>query len=258
MMLTSNKYYNRLYLKIVTNAQGRTLPDDVYKERHHIMPTSMGGTNQKSNLAWLTGEEHFVCHWLLTKMTTGADRSKMIYALMGMRPKNKYQGRYTSMVTARVYEKFRIEHAANHSKTMKGRPAWNKGIPQTDEHRQKNRESALARLPRTAESIAKGVAKNTGKKRTEEFKLSQSLRFKGIPKGPMSEEQKLKRSLKQKGVKKVKTHSANVAAAVLGNISINKDGIEKKIKRPALQTWLEQGWNLGARKRPKPLAQREL
>jgi hypothetical protein len=58
---------------------------------------------------------------------------------------------------------------------------------------------------------------------SEETKQKQSLALKGKPKGPMSEEEKLKRSVTQKGVAKVKTHGANVANAVLGNISINKD-----------------------------------
>lgn len=252
-MLTSNKYFTRLYLKIVTNAQSRTLPTDMYKERHHITPTSLGGLNQKSNLVWLTGREHFICHYLLTKMTTGNQRSKMLYAIMGMRAKNRYQHRYESRVTARVYEKFRIEHAANHSKTMKGRPAWNKGIPQTDEYKV-NMIAALKNRKKMSPDVkAKWISdiKNTltGTNRSEKTKQNISLALKGKPKGPMSEEEKLKRSLKQKGVPKVKTHSANVAAAMTGNIAINKDNIEKKVKQPDLQTWLNQGWSIGGKKR---------
>jgi hypothetical protein len=67
----------------------------------------------------------------------------------------------------------------------------------------------------------------------------------------MSEEEKLKRSLTQKGVAKVKTHGANVANAVLGNISINKDDIEKKVKKDTLQSYLDQGWQLGGKKRKR-------
>ena len=65
----------------------------------------------------------------------------------------------------------------------------------------------------------------------------------------MSEEEKLKRSVTQKGVAKVKTHGANVANAVLGNISINKDDVEKKVKKDTLQSYLDQGWHLGGKKR---------
>ena len=67
----------------------------------------------------------------------------------------------------------------------------------------------------------------------------------------MSEEEKMKRSLTQKGVAKKAGHSDNVRNAVLGNVSINKDGAEKKVKRDTLEQWLVDGWVLGGRKRIK-------
>ena len=88
-----------------------------------------------------------------------------------------------------------------------------------------------------------------GYKHSEKTRQKQSLASKGKPKGPMSEEEKLKRSVTQKGVAKVKTHGANVANAVLGNISINKDDVEKKVKKDTLQSYLDQGWHLGGKKR---------
>ena len=128
-MLTNK--YSKLYYKITSNAKQRTT--DGYTELHHIIPQSMGGSNDKENLVELTAREHFICHWLLIKMTEGKDRSKMLYALNGLKAENRYQQRYHTKITARVYEKYRIEHAKNHSETMKGKPAWNKGIKITDE-----------------------------------------------------------------------------------------------------------------------------
>jgi hypothetical protein len=209
----------------------------------------MGGSNNKENLVHLTAREHFICHWLLIKMTEGEDRSKMLYALNGMKAENRYQQRYHTKITARVYEKYRIEHAENHSKRMKGRKAWNKGVPQTEEHKEKNRQAALQRAPKSEETIAKWKESRAGYIASEETKQKQSLALKGKLKGPMSEEEKLKRSVTQKGVAKVKTHGANVANAVLGNISINKDNIEKKVKKDTLQCYLDDGWQLGGKKR---------
>jgi hypothetical protein len=213
----------------------------------------LGGSNEKENLVELTAREHFVCHWLLIKMTEGEDRSKMLYALNGMKAENKYQQRYHTKITARVYEKYRIEHAQNHSKVMKGRPAKNKGIPMSDEQKQLLREKAKTNHASgkiySEESQKKRLAKLVGYKHSEETKQKQSLALKGKSKGPMSEEEKLKRSLTQKGIPKVKTHGANVANAVKGNISINKNGIEKKVKKDVLQTYLNEGWQLGGRKR---------
>ena len=244
--MIENKY-TKLYYKITSNAKQRIT--EGYTELHHIIPQSMGGSNDKENLVDLTAREHFICHWLLIKMTEGEDRSKMLYALNGMKAENKYQQRYHTKITARVYEKYRIEHAENHSKRMKGRPAWNKGLPQTEEHKEKNRQAALQRAPKSEETITKWKESRAGYTHSEETRQKQSLASKGKPKGPMSDEEKLKRSVTQKGVAKVKTHGANVANAVLGNISINKDNTEKKVKKDALQSYLDDGWQLGGKKR---------
>ena len=248
-MLTNK--YSKLYYKITSNAKQRITKG--YTELHHIIPQSMGGSNDKKNLVDLTAREHFICHWLLIKMTEGEDRSKMLYALNGMKAENRYQERYHTKITARVYEKYRIEHAENHSKRMKGRPAKNKGIPMSDDQKQLLREKAKANHANgkvySKESQEKRIAKVLGQKRTDETKRLMSLASKGKPKGPMSEEQKQARSITMTGQKKTKSHGANVANAVLGNISINKDNIEKKVKKDTLQCYLDDGWQLGGKKR---------
>jgi hypothetical protein len=248
-MLTNK--YSSLYHKITSRAKQRIV--EGYTEIHHIIPQSLGGGNDKENLVELTAREHFICHWLLIKMTEGEDRSKMLYALNGMKAENRYQQRYHTKITARVYERYRIEHAENHSKRMKGRPAKNKGISMSDEQKQLLREKAKANHASgkiySEESQKKRLAKLVGYKHSEETKQKQSLALKGKTKGPMSEEEKLKRSLTQKGIPKVKTHGANVANAVKGNISINKDGLEKKVKKDTLQNYLDDGWQLGGKKR---------
>jgi hypothetical protein len=245
--MIDNKY-SRIYNRITARATERALIG--YRENHHVIPRSMGGTNAKSNMVSLTAREHFICHWLLTKMVTGADRAKMVYALRMMRVSNDLQNRYETKITARVYEKYKKEHAINLSIMRTGKTPWNKGgAPLTDEQRKRISDAAKNRPRASAESIAKNSAARRGLKRSDETKLKQSVALKGRLKGPMSEEEKLKRSMTQKGVSKIKTHGANVAAAVTGNISINKDNIEKKVKAEVLDSWLSQGWNLGGRKR---------
>lgn len=241
-----NKYSN-LYNKIVLKAKCRI--NNGYTERHHIVPQSLGGSNDKDNLVNLTAREHFICHWLLIKMTEGEERSKMLYALNGMKAENKYQQRYNTKITARVYEKHRIEHAQNHSNFMKGRTAPNKGKSMSETQKKILREIALKRPKPTTETIAKRTAKQIGIKRSDNTKKNISLALKGKTKGPQSDEHRLAISLGGKGKKKKNGHSDNVRAAVLGNISINKDGVEKKVKKETLQAWLEQGWEMGGRKR---------
>tara|TARA_R110000868_G_scaffold344043_1_gene605026 strand:+ start:265 stop:930 length:666 start_codon:yes stop_codon:yes gene_type:complete len=108
--------YTRWYNNITENAKFRTI--DGYTERHHIHPRSLGGTNNKDNLVNLTAREHFICHWLLTKMHTGEARGKMINALYLMQGKNQYQDRY---INSKVYETLRTEYAQYISKLNTGR-----------------------------------------------------------------------------------------------------------------------------------------
>jgi len=244
--------YTLWYNSIIENARTRILT--CYKESHHILPRSLGGTDEKHNLVDLTAKEHFICHWLLVKMTEGTDKSKMLYALQGMKAENKYQERYHTKITARVYEKYRIEHAKNHSEVMKSKNLvpWNKGRKLEGEELEMQRDRIRNRKfdpIKQAEGQQKRIAKVLGRKDTEEAKLKKSLALRGKPKGPMSEEQKKARSMTMTGQKKTKSHAVNVASAVLGNISINKDNVEKKVKKDTLQSYLSDGWQLGGKKR---------
>lgn len=110
--------YQRIYASIVLRAQSEynERRDDkkmngAYYEVHHILPKSLGGTNDKYNLALLTAREHFICHWLLVKIypKRSAARAKMVSAMWCMQSEsNTQQGcRY---INSHVYEKIRSEY----------------------------------------------------------------------------------------------------------------------------------------------------
>lgn len=249
-MFKENKY-TKYYNLLTSRAKDRVLTE--YTERHHIIPQSLGGSNNKDNLVELTAREHFICHWLLIKMTEGDHRSKMLYALNGMKAENRYQQRYASSITARVYERYRIEHAKNHSETMKGRTPPNKGRKMSEEQKALLRERAKANHASgkmySVESQKKRLAKLKDYKHSEATKEKQRQSQLGKVKGPQSEEHRKAISESIKGKPKKAGHSDNVRNAVLGNVSINKDGVEKKVKRDTLDQWLGEGWSLGGRKR---------
>jgi hypothetical protein len=101
-MYLQNKY-TIWYNNIIQQAQFRVLSTDTYTEKHHIIPRSLGGSNAKSNIVCITPREHFVCHLLLTKMTTGNNLFKMKHAVsMLMNAKNIGNGRY--IPSSRLYE----------------------------------------------------------------------------------------------------------------------------------------------------------
>ena len=61
-----NKYSKRYY-SIIHNKKLNPSQEE-YTETHHILPRSMGGKDTPENLVVLSGREHFICHYLLTKM----------------------------------------------------------------------------------------------------------------------------------------------------------------------------------------------
>lgn len=97
-----------------------------YYEEHHILPSSLGGSDQRDNLVPLTAREHFLCHWLLVKIfKKGTDeRRKMMYAFWRMRGHpTEDKSRY---MNSRAYEKLRTEFAKYVSESMKLKQKGNK------------------------------------------------------------------------------------------------------------------------------------
>ncbi len=92
-MYLANKY-TVWYYNLINRAQTRALDQNTYSEKHHIIPKSLGGSNNKENIVRLTAREHFVCHMLLVKMTTNKDQRKMRLAIHKMISKSSNQERH--------------------------------------------------------------------------------------------------------------------------------------------------------------------
>lgn len=121
MLFIDNKYLH-IYNNIIDRAKSRG-KIDAYTEKHHILPRSLGGTNDLNNLVHLTGREHFIAHRLLVKITKGDDQNKMVFALNSMMNRyNKTMKRYTP--NSKVYEYLRIKLSEAH-----------KRIGRTEEHK---------------------------------------------------------------------------------------------------------------------------
>jgi hypothetical protein len=86
-LFIQNKYHD-WYYQIIDNARTKTYDD--YSEKHHIIPSSLGGSDDPDNLVRLNYREHFLCHWLLIKFVRKTnDKMKMVYALLYMLGVNK-------------------------------------------------------------------------------------------------------------------------------------------------------------------------
>lgn len=99
-MFLQNKY-TKWYNQIIENAKSRDL--DSYKESHHIIPKSLGGSDDPDNIIELTAREHFICHLLLLKMVEGPLQYKMHKAVIMMA--NSFgPGQHRYKTTSRIYE----------------------------------------------------------------------------------------------------------------------------------------------------------
>lgn len=115
--MVENKY-KRWYFSIIENAHNRTLQEEVYYEQHHILPKSLGGSNDKDNLVKLTAKEHFICHLLLTRFTTGEAKSKMSFAVWRLCNGKTMQHKSTN---SKTYDTARKVYAETMSKLLAGR-----------------------------------------------------------------------------------------------------------------------------------------
>ena len=160
MIFIQNKY-TRIYYSIISNAKSRTLPEDTYTEKHHIIPKSLGGNNSQLNLVPLTAKEHYMCHRLLAKMLSGAEQKKMLYALYCItHVRNK--GQVTRHIpSANEYAKIKEDW----QKSIQGRPTHNKGKPMSNEQKEKLRQANLGKTYT----------------RTDDYRANMSIAKKGKP-----------------------------------------------------------------------------
>jgi hypothetical protein len=86
------------YNKFIESCKGQDIVQPY--EVHHIVPRSMGGTNEPSNLIKLTLRQHYIAHWMLWKAYGG----KMAHAFHFMSLCGKYK-----KLNSRSYEKLRMQ-----------------------------------------------------------------------------------------------------------------------------------------------------
>lgn len=188
-----------------------------YVEKHHVIPRCLGGSNDQNNLVFLTAKEHYICHRLLTKMTIGKDRHRMVKAHYMMLIVTSAQRRHD--VSARMFEQLRKNAAASQSaltkgqkvvspetrkkisESTKGRPSPFKGRSLTDE--QKMQISMVhkgKKIPNT--TTAKILASRAWYRHSEETKAKISAGNTGKRKKSPSTETRELISLKLKGIKR--------------------------------------------------------
>ena len=144
MCSTYQMHYDLLIYKHGTE----TKPDDgAYYERHHVVPKSLGGSNEPSNLVYMTGKAHFVAHHLLFKIHGVGPMASAFWAMCNMDATgSRYQ------MNSRSFETARVASASASSE-------FQKGVPKSEETKRRMRkpksEAGKANMKKSPETRAK-------------------------------------------------------------------------------------------------------
>jgi hypothetical protein len=158
--------YKTIYDSIIEYRKTQQ-PVNEYCETHHIIPKSIGGSNNQDNLVILTAREHFICHLLLVKIHENSQNYyKMVKAFFMMQTESKNQQRY---ISSRRYSKLREDYSKLQSNSVIGNknPMYGKVwcVAETD-------INCNQRQPFPKQSIPSGwiLAKEMKRRKKDEYK----------------------------------------------------------------------------------------
>lgn len=155
--------YKKIYDNLVQNRIDNPLPEDVYKENHHIVPKCMGGSDDKSNIVALSAREHFLAHKLLYKIHK---TSKLSHAWFSMFRVSDGQPRNTNSRDYEICKKIRSKHLSEDMRG-KGNPFYDK---KHSEKTKKRISEANSGRTLTQEQIDNWVKKVASKTKSKEHR----------------------------------------------------------------------------------------
>lgn len=100
--------YSKIYQDFIIDRrskEGALIESGQYKEKHHIIPRSLGGDNSKENLIFLSAEDHMRAHLLLAKIYGGTMWAAVLFTYHG-NPDKRIPTK--KMVRAAVYAKLKF------------------------------------------------------------------------------------------------------------------------------------------------------
>lgn len=180
---TKDNKYRKWYNNLIERARNRVI--NGYTEEHHIIPRSIGGTNEDINLVRLTAREHLIAHMLLPRFIENCE--PMWRALWCMVTMGKVR------VTSKLYEQIKIKNATIDSLAKKGIKPKNftfKGKKHTAETKlkmsmlRKGRVGTMKNKKHTSETKLKMSMLRKGQRKSAQAILNMSLSRKGKARSP--------------------------------------------------------------------------
>lgn len=196
--------YEKQYFDLIEAAKSsnRTKKDGIYYEKHHILPKSLGGTDNEENLVLLTAEEHYNAHYLLWMFKPCKQTAYAFYMMNTMIS--------TTQDRIKNAELFKI---AREAFNFYNRQPRKKQSREQVEHRRKL---------------------NTGKKRTDETKQKMSDSMKKFYENETENDKKLRIKKVSEKTKKAMWRK-DIREKYLN--AINSDEVKQKHKKSINEYW---------------------
>lgn len=165
-MVKSQHHYSR-YQRFMDALKGQSI--DGYCEVHHIVPRSLGGSNDKENLISLTARQHYIAHWILAR-ALGGSAARAFFMMSNF-------GKY-GKVNSTTYAIARKEYSGLVSEQMIGRIM----PPVSLETKEKQSKAKLGKRL-SAEHIENVRQAQIGRKLSDEWKANVSKGKRGKSNG---------------------------------------------------------------------------
>lgn len=234
--ISRNEKHLKRYLTFI-ESRVRVLSESESVEQHHIIPRSLGGSNEPENIIRLTMREHYIAHMILWKAFGGP--MAIAFFLMSIGNKKKYRIR----LTAKQYQTLKMNRAQA-VVTPEFRQKMSvimTGAPRSEEHRRKISQTLK-------EGYASGrIKRQVGKTASEETRAKLSKAFTGRPLGPMTEDHKRKIAQSHIGIEHTDETKKRLSEIQKRHISFTKDGVNKIVDKddPIIEELLANGWVRG-------------
>lgn len=164
--------YQKIYTNLIESRKNRILEESSSYEKHHIIPRSMGGSDEPGNLIHLTPREHFLAHWLLWRIYKN---KQMAFAFFCMQKMNA-PGQERKIYSSKAYQEAKEARGKFISELNK---RIKKGQNVSSETRDKIREKHKGR--KFTEAHKQKIHKSlSGKKKSETHKKKISEALKGF------------------------------------------------------------------------------
>jgi hypothetical protein len=159
--------YQKHYNLLIETRRNRILSKETYFEKHHIVPKSMGGSNEKENIIRLTAREHFLAHWLLWRIHKNKEMAFAFYSMVKM-------GKNQTIKSGRIYEEAKM---ARREFIIENNKKYHKGKKLTPEHLEKISmiSKTMERTKEHKDNISKSLS-GKSKSETHKKRLSESLK----------------------------------------------------------------------------------